>query len=310
MTDSARKSKKPFAHVSHISMTLGDRVFLYVNLFFLFVLFLIFAYPLLYIISASFSGGAMLGGGLSLIPKEASLEGYKAAFEYKLIWTGYGNSLLYTVLGTLEAMIVQTLCAYVLSRKDFLGGKPLLALCIFSMYFEGGIVPCYLWIKQLGMLDTIWAVTLPFTISMYNMIVMRTYFSTQIPKDLHEAAQIDGCGDWRYLLTIVLPLSGPILAVITLYSAVYFWNAYFYPLIYMQTRTKLPLQNVLREILILNTSSQYEAGMDATTAALMSKRGELMKYSLIIVSSLPVLIMYPFVQKYFVKGVMIGAVKG
>lgn len=296
---------------NHIRMTRGDRVFLSVNTVFLMVIFVVILYPLLYVVSASFSGGLMMGdSGLSLIPKEFTLEGYKAIFEYKLIWSGYLNSVVYTVVGTIEAMIVQTLCAYALSRKNFLGGKPVMALCIFSMYFEGGLIPCYLWVKQLGMLDTIWAVTIPFTISMYNMIVMRTYFRTQIPDEMLEASQIDGCGNWRFLLTIVLPLSGPILAVITLYSAVYFWNSYFYPLIYMQTRSKLPLPNILREILIMNVNATIESGMDAATAALMSKRADVMKFSLIIVASVPVMLMYPFVQKYFVKGVMIGAVKG
>ena len=295
----------------HIRMSRGDRVFLAINFVLLCLIFIIILYPLLYVVSASFSGGLMQGkSGLSLIPKEVTLEGYRAIFEHKYVWSGYFNSIVYTVLGTIMAMIVQTLCAYPLSRKGFLGAKPVIALCIFTMYFEGGIIPCYLWIKQLGMLDTIWAVTVPFTISMYNMIVMRTYFSTQIPDEMREAAQIDGCGDWRFLLQIVLPLSGPILAVITLYSAVYFWNSYFYPLIYLQSRDMLPLPNILREILIMNVNATIESGMDAATAALMSKRADVMKFSLIIVASVPVLIMYPFVQKYFVKGVMIGAVKG
>ena len=305
--------KKKFKPVSdgQSFLSAGDRVFLIVNNVLLTLIFIVILYPILYIISSSFSGGMMLGRtGLSLIPKEWTLEGYRAIFEYRWIWSGYANSLLYTTVGTAIAMVVQTLCAYPLSRKNFLGGKPVMALCIFSMYFEGGLVPCYLWVKELGMLDTIWAVTLPFAISMYNMIVMRTYFRNTIPDELLEASQIDGCGSWRFLLTIVIPLSGPILAVITLYSAVYFWNSYFYPLIYLQTRSKLPLPNVLREILIMNVSASLESGIDAQTAALLSKRADVMKYSLIIVASVPVMILYPFIQKYFVKGVMIGAVKG
>ena len=308
-TVKAREASSPVSN--QIRVTAGDRVFLFFNTLLLGLVFLIILYPLLYVVSASFSGGMMMGSsGLSLIPREFTLEGYKAIFEYKLIWTGYANSILYTALGTAQAMVVQTLCAYALSRKNFIGGKVVMALCIFSMYFDGGLIPGYLWIKQLNMLDTIWAVTLPFTISMYNMIVMRTYFKTQIPDEMLEAAQIDGCGAWRFLLTIVLPLSGPILAVIALYSAVFFWNSYFYPLIYLQTRGMLPLPNILREILIMNVSATIESGMDAATAALLAKRAEVMKFSLIIVASVPVMVMYPFAQKYFVKGVMIGAVKG
>ncbi len=310
-TDQGTGGSRQPARRNRIHMSSGDRVFMSANFVFTCLVFVVILYPLLYVVSASFSGGLMLGkSGLSLIPKEFTLEGYRAIFEYKMVWSGYVNSIVYTVLGTAEAMVVQTLCAYALSRDDFIGGKPVMALCIFAMYFEGGLIPCYLWIKQLGMLDTLWAVTLPFTISMYNMIVMRTYFRTQIPEELLEAAQIDGYGYWRFLLKIVLPLSGPILSVITLYSAVFFWNSYFYPLIYLQTRSKLPLPNVLREVLIMNMSATIESGMDAATAALLSKRADVMKYSLIIVSSVPVLALYPFVQKYFVKGVMIGAVKG
>ena len=297
-------------HAHKITLSTGDRVFMTVNALLLGFVFIIILYPLLYVVSASFSGGLMMGSGLSLIPAQWTSEGYKAVFEYKYVWSGYLNSILYTFVGTAEAMVVQTLCAYALSRKNFLLGIPVMALCIFSMYFDGGLIPGYLLIKNLGMRDTIWAVTLPFTISMYNMIVMRTYFRTQIPEELHEAAQIDGCGSWRFLMTVAIPLAGPILAVITLYSAVYFWNSYFYPLVYLTTRAKLPLPNVLREILILNMSASIESGMDAATAALLSKRADVMKYSLIIVSSVPVLALYPFAQKYFVKGVMIGAVKG
>jgi putative aldouronate transport system permease protein len=306
MKESGITKKRP-----HFLMSAGDRVFMIVNFIFLCFIFLIIAYPILYIISASFSGGLMQGeSGLSLIPREATLEGYRAIFEYKWILTGYINSIIYTFVGTVLAMVVQTLCAYTLSRKDFLGRKVLLVLCIFCMYFEGGIIPLYLWISKLGLTDSIWAVTLPFTLSIYNVIVLRTYFSTQIPDEIREASQIDGCGDWRLLMTIVIPLSGPVLAVITLYSAVYFWNSYFYPLIFLQTRAKLPLPNILREILIINTMTTMESGMDAQTAAILSKRADIMKFSLIIVASVPPMIFYPIIQKYFVKGVMIGAVKG
>ncbi|NLV59342.1 MAG: carbohydrate ABC transporter permease [Clostridiales bacterium] len=310
MTENPAAAQKA-RHLHGIRLSTGDRVFMVVNFALLCLIFITILYPLLYVVSASFSGGLMTGStGLSLIPAQWTLEGYKAVLEYRYVWSGYLNSILYTVIGTAEAMVVQTLCAYALSRKNFLLGVPVMALCVFSMYFDGGLIPGYLLIKNLGMLDTIWSVTLPFTISMYNMIVMRTYFRTQIPDELLEASQIDGCGNWRFLMTVVLPLSGPILAVITLYSAVYFWNSYFYPLVYLSSRSMMPLPNVLREILILNVSASIESGMDASTAAQLAKRADVMKYSLIIFASVPVLMLYPFVQKYFVKGVMIGAVKG
>jgi len=185
-------------------------------------------------------------------------------------------------------------------------------LCVFTMYFSGGLIPTYLTIRGYGILDTIWALILPVSLSVYNMIVMRTYFRTSIPDEMHEAASIDGCGEWRFLTQIVLPLSGPIIAVIGLYYAVDLWNGYFNAMVYLQDKAKLPLANVLRELLIQNQSLGMESNvqMDSTTLALLEMRSQVMRYSLIIVSSLPVMMLYPFVQKYFVKGVMIGAVKG
>jgi multiple sugar transport system permease protein/putative aldouronate transport system permease protein len=213
-------------------------------------------------------------------------------------------------VGTAIAMLVTICCAYPLSRHDFAGRKPIMTLCIFTMYFSGGLIPTYLWIRDLGLYDTIWALVLPGSLSVYNMIIMRTYFQSQIPEDLYKAALIDGCGDLRFLISIALPLSGPILAVIALYYAVAQWNAYFNAMVYIQTRTKLPLPNVLREILVLNMISGIDVNLDEELATKMEQRAELMKYSLIVVASLPVMVLYPLVQKYFVKGVMIGAIKG
>lgn len=187
---------------------------------------------------------------------------------------------------------------------------PFLALCVFTMYFSGGMIPTFLWMKDLGMIDSIWSLVLPGSLSVYNMIVMRTYFKNSIPGELREAAQLDGCNDYRFIWSIVLPLSGPILAVIGLYYAVGLWNGYFNALLYIRTREKLPLTMFLREILVLNQSSALDAGMDMEQMARAEDRAQLMKYSLIILGSLPVMVLYPFVQKYFVKGVMVGAVKG
>ena len=290
----------------------SDYVFLTVNCVLLTLFFLIVAYPLLYVISCSFSGGHMAGGSLSLIPAQATLEGYKAVWEHQPVWRGYANSLLYTALGTSIALVVTTLCAYPLSRSSFKNGKIMMFLCVFTMYFSGGLIPTYLTVRNYGMLDSMWALILPVSLSIYNMIVMRTYFKTSIPEEMHEAASIDGCGEWRFLLQVVLPLSGPIMAVIGLYYAVDQWNSFYNALVYIQTKDKLPLANVLRELLVQSQSMSMESNVqvDSTTQALMERRSEIMRYSLIIVSSLPVMLIYPFVQKYFVKGVMIGAVKG
>lgn len=293
---------------SAIRHTAGDYAFLAVDWLILILFFLILAYPLLYVIASSFS--AMQITTLSLIPKKFSLEGYRAVIEYKYIWIGYANSLLYMTLGTAIALVVTICCAYPLSRPDFKAGKLLMGLCLFTMYFSGGIIPTFLWIRDLGMLDTLWAIVLPTSLSVYNMIVMRTYFATSIPGDLREAAQLDGCGDFRFLYSIVLPLSGPILAVIALYYAVALWNGYFNAMLYLRTKTKLPLTMFLRDILVLNQMTGLDAGLDMEQMARAEERAQIMKYSLIIVGSLPMMLIYPFVQKYFVKGVMIGAVKG
>lgn len=290
-------------------MSGGDRAFHLIINALAAVFLLLFAYPLLWVLVSSVSGGVMMSG-LSLIPKQVSWEGYKAVIEHDMVLTGYLNSILYTLSGTAVAMIVTILCAYPLSRSDFKRRKYFMGLCLFTMYFEGGLIPTYLLIRSLGMLDTIWALILPTSLSVYNMIVMRTYFSSQIPDEMREAAQIDGCGDWRFLLQIVLPLSGSIIAVIVLYYAVALWNGYFYPMIYISTRTKLPLANVLRELLILSLTPELERSLSSEALAMMENRAEVMKYALIVVSTLPMMLLYPFIQKYFVKGVMIGAVKG
>lgn len=311
MTTIDRKTGK--AKKSHaIRLMKSDYVFLTFTVVLLTFFFVIVLYPLLYIISASFSGGVMTGGGLSLIPARVTLEGYKAVFEQKTVWSGYGNSLLYTLTGTAVALLVTILCAYPLSRKGFKTGKFVMGLCVFTMYFSGGMIPTYITIRNYGLIDSIWALILPGSLSVYNMIVMRTYFNSSIPEEMHEASQIDGCGAWRFLAQIVLPLSGPILAVIGLYYAVDLWNSYYGALLYIQDKAKLPLANILRELLVQSQSLSMESNvsLDSTTQALLEKRAEVMRYSLILVSSLPVMMLYPFVQKYFVKGVMIGAVKG
>lgn len=275
------------------------------------VFLVILVYPLAFIIMSSISGGTAYMN-LWLIPSKFSLEGYQAVFEHNDIWVGYRNSIFYTAMFTFLALLVTICCAYPLSRRDFVAGKYIMLLCVFTMYFGGGLIPTYLWIRQLKMIDSIWALLLPGSLSVYNMIVMRTYFSSQIPDELREASMLDGCSDIRFLLQIVIPLSGSILAVIALYYAVGMWNDYFNAMVYITTRKKLPLPNFLREILMVNVQhSLTNTNLnDLANIEKMEQRAELMKYSLIVVSSLPVMVIYPFVQKHFVKGVMIGAIKG
>ncbi|NLJ64354.1 MAG: carbohydrate ABC transporter permease [Christensenellaceae bacterium] len=296
-----------------IRYTRGDKIFLTIDWILLVIFFVIILYPLLFIFVSSISAGTSYMR-LSLVPKKFSLEGYKAVFEHAAVWIGYRNSLIYTVSYTLISMFITICCAYPLSRKDFGTRKILMALCLFTMYFNGGLIPTYIWMRQLKLINTVWALLLPNSLSIYNMIVMRTYFSTQIPEELHEASMLDGCSDMRYLVNVIIPLSGPILAVIALYYAVGMWNDYFNAMIYISDRSLLPLQNILREILMVNvqhnTSTSPLTQQQIEDIAKMEQRAELMKYSLIVVSSVPVMILYPFVQKYFVKGVMIGAVKG
>lgn len=273
------------------------------------VIILIVLYPLLFVVSASFSDPArVLGGEVWLLPKGLTLEAYTNILHNDKIWTGYRNSIVYAVVGTLINIVMTLLAAYPLSRPDLPGRKGLMMIVTLTMFFSGGLIPSYLLVKSLGMVDTMWALIIPGAISTYNLIVMRTYFQSSIPWELQEAAHIDGCSNWRLLISIILPLSKPIIAVMVLFYAVGHWNAFFNALIYIRTEDLYPLQLVLREILMISQS----AGVDGGNVGMEEKilLSESIKYAVIIVSSLPVLIMYPFVQRHFVKGVMIGSIKG
>jgi multiple sugar transport system permease protein/putative aldouronate transport system permease protein len=288
----------------------GDRIFNIINYTILSFFFIIVLYPLVYIISASFSStDAVISGKVWLWPVDPGLKGYEAVFENKAIWTGFANSLFYTVLGTVINVILTIIAAYPLSRKDFIGRNAIMFIFVFTIMFSGGLIPSYLLVKDLGLLDSRWAMILPSAISVFNVIIARTYFQTNIPNEMLEAAQVDGCSDFNFLRQIVLPLSGPIVAVISLFYAVSHWNSYFSALLYLKDRDLYPLQLVLRSILIQN---QIDPSMVMNEEDLVARQGlaDLLKYSLIVVASVPVLIIYPFVQRHFVKGVMIGSVKG
>lgn len=292
---------------NRIGHSLSDKVFLAVVWFLLMIIFILFAYPILYVLIASFSTRV----NLALVPESFSMLGYQAVFNYKAIWTGYVNSLFYAVLGTAISLALTIACAYPLSRRDMPGSNLIMGLFVFTMYFSGGLIPTYLVVRDLKLLNTIWAVILPGSLSVYNMIVMRTYFQNQIPDELLEASQLDGCTNMNFLIRICLPLSMPIIAVIGLYYAVAYWNSYFSAMIYLQSRHLYPLQIFLREILILNTMDLTEQmSMDPEIVAQLEARANVMKYALIVVASVPVMAIYPLVQRHFVKGVMIGAVKG
>ncbi|NOU80802.1 ABC transporter permease subunit [Paenibacillus sp. LMG 31459] len=273
------------------------------------VIIILVLYPLLFVVSASFSDPArVLNGEVWLLPKGVTLEAYSNILHNDKIWTGYRNTLIYTVVGTSVNIMMTLLAAYPLSRPDLPGRKLLMLIVTLTMFFSGGLIPSYLLVKNLGMVDTMWALIIPGAISTYNLIVMRTYFESSIPWELQEAAHIDGCSNWRLLITIILPLSKPIIAVMVLFYAVGHWNSFFNALIYIRSEDRYPLQLVLREILMISQAASVDGGNVGLEDKILLS--ESIKYAVIIVSSLPVLLMYPFVQKHFVKGVMIGSIKG
>ena len=293
--------------------TRGDKVFSIVNTTIVTIFFIIVLYPLIYVISASFSDAlAVIQNKVFLWPVGFNLRGYEAVFEDERIMTGYFNSGFYMVFGTMLNVVMTILAAYPLSRKDFIDRNIFMGLFVFTMLFNGGLIPTYLLIRDLNMVDSRAVMIIPKAIGVWNVIITRTYFQSTIPDELLEAAQMDGCTDFRFLHKVVLPLSGPILAVITLFYAVAHWNSFFDALIYLKSADKFPLQIILRDILVENqaASQMTESVDDLEDMIARQQLMELLKYSLIIVASLPLLVLYPFIQRYFVKGVMIGSLKG
>ena len=266
-------------------------------------------YPLYFVVIASFSDpSAVASGQVWLVPKGLTLDGYKELFRHNEIWTGYANTILYTIAGTFIGVAVNIFAAYALSKKDLVGRKVLMWLFVFTMFFNGGLVPTFITIKDFGLYNTFWVMVLPFSVSVYNIIVARTFFENTIPAELNDAAKIDGCGNIYYFFKIVLPLSKAILSVIALWTAVGMWNSYFNALVYLKDSWRYPLQLALRNILITNNLQMSFGSGEAMQIAL--RLSNLMRYSVIIVSTLPIMCVYPFAQKYFNQGIMIGAVKG
>lgn len=290
-------------------------IVIYVLLLFLAVIML---YPLLFVLSASFSDPkAVAGGEMLLLPVRPSLEGYRYLLQYKEIWVGYLNTVFYMFLGTLLNLAATLPCAYAMSRKDLKGQKYLMVFFMITMYFSGGMIPGYLNIKSLGLLDTRSIILINGLVSTFNLIVARTYFLTAIPWEIQEAAVIDGCNDFQIFSKIVFPLSKAITVVMTLYYGVGRWNSYFTEMIYLKDRGKFPLQLFLREILTKSTFAKTAMadGMSFSAEQMMAlikqaDTANMIKYGVIVISALPMLIIYPFLQKYFEQGVMIGSVKG
>lgn len=272
------------------------------------IVLIVTLYPLYFIVIASFSDPYAVGSGqVWLIPKGFTLDGYKELLNQSRIWVGYGNTILYTIVGTAIGLAVNLSAAYALSRKDLFGRKTLTMFFIFTMFFNGGLIPTFLTIRDFGLYDTFLVMVLPFAVGVFDIIVARTFFQNSIPSDLWEAAQMDGCGNLRYYFQIVLPLSKAIISVLALWIAVGHWNSYFNALIYIKNQDLYPLQLVLRNILITN---QMQSDMGTGEAAQIALRlANMLRYSVIIVATVPIMCVYPFVQKYFNQGVMIGAVK-
>ncbi|TYP79234.1 carbohydrate ABC transporter permease [Paenibacillus methanolicus] len=295
--------------------TKRDKLFLFCNTLYVLIAFLIVFYPVVYMVSASISNPKLVASGeMWLWPRDITFDGYKRVFANSNIWVGYTNTLIYTIVGTAINLLVTLPAAYALSRKDFVGRHFFTGMFMVTMFFGGGLVPTYLLVKQLGMIDTMWAIVIPSAASIWNIIVSRTFFQSSIPRELQEAALIDGASNIKLFVRIILPLSMPIIAVMALFYGVGNWNSYFSALIYLNDAAKYPLQLVLRQILVLQEMGAQGGGaIDASTAAAMNTKAEiaaLVRYAVIIVATLPIILIYPFLQRYFVQGVMIGSIKG
>ncbi|MGI6695398.1 MAG: carbohydrate ABC transporter permease [Christensenellales bacterium] len=296
-------------YFKHYSLT--DRLFIITTYALLSIIALLVLYPLIYVLSSSFSSPeAVMSGKVRVLPVDFSLEGYRAVLKYEQVWTGYLNSIIYTVSATILGVVMTIMLAFPLSRKNILiGTKVINGYILFTMLFSGGLIPNYFLVRNLGMLNTRFALIIPGALSAYYIIIARTFFTSTIPDEIYEAAIIDGCSDARFMVSIVIPLSMAIIAVLTLFYAVIHWNAYMPALLYLRNKELFPLQIVLRNILLLSQKTMER--VDNIRGEMAAQGMEaLLKYSLIVVGSAPMLIAYPFVQKHFVKGVMIGSLKG
>ncbi|MCT1904287.1 carbohydrate ABC transporter permease [Oceanobacillus sojae] len=290
--------------------TLSDKGFDLINTIFLLIILVLIVYPLIFVLSASISDPqAVSSGKMWLWPVDITFKGYERVFANDAIWLGYRNTIIYTIVGTAIHLFVLLPCAYALSRKELMAKKLILWFVLFTMLFNGGLIPTYLVVKSMGMLDTMWAIIIPNMVGAWSILVARAFFQQSIPDQLVEASKIDGASDFYIFIRMVLPLSLPIIAVMALFHAVNLWNQYFNALIYLSDRDKYPLQLILREILVVNQMQLNDPGGSAESLVDQVKTAGLIKYAVIIVSSLPLLLVYPFVQRFFVQGVLIGSIK-
>ena len=298
-----------------MKQSLGEKIFSVAVYAFIIILLIVTLYPLIYVISASFSNpDAVASGKMLLWPIGFNTDGYKTVFKNSYIWIGYRNTIFYTFVGTLFQLCATLPCAYALSRRDLKGRGFFLALFMFTMYFGGGLIPGYLNIKSFGMLDTPWVILLIDLVSVYNLIVARTFFANTIPWELTEASYLDGASNFQLFTKVILPLSAPITVVLALYYGVAHWNTYFNAMIYLRDKNLMPLQVFLKQILTqASISADLMLDMTPEERRVLEQQAEVasrMKYCVIVVSTIPMMIIYPFLQKYFEKGIMIGSVKG
>lgn len=307
-----RTAKQPeSSHRTAIEETRTDKVFLAGVRIMLGVALIVVAVPLIYIVANSFSSASAVSAGRVLLwPVEPSLKAYQTAFADPAIMRGYLNSFIYAIGGTLISVALTIAIAYPLSRRTFFGRNVIMSLLVFTMLFSGGLIPTYLVVQDLGMLNTRWAMVIPSAIGVWQVIIARTFFRSTIPDELYEAATIDGASDLRFIWSIVLPLSKPVIAVIALMYAIAQWNSYFDALIYLKDPGLYPLQIILRNVLILNQATSGSTTQNLAQQLDQQQLANVLKYALIVISSLPVLVIYPFVARHFTKGVMVGAVKG
>ena len=290
-------------------MSKGYRIFTIINAVIMILVCIVVLYPLYYVLLASVTDPVVVNSGkLLLYPEAWYTEGYVTTLEYGPLWTAYKNTIVYTVVGTVVSLICTIPAGYALSRMDLVGRKPIMFLFTFTMFFSGGMIPLYLTIQQLHIYNTIWAMVLPVAVSAYNLIVCRSFFDTSVPIELLEAAKIDGCSDFGFFFKIAIPLSKTIIAVMTLFYATAMWNQFFNALMYLQDYDKMPLQVVLRDLVLMNQANQM--GSSGAEMVTRQKLAEQLKYCIVVVAAFPLLCIYPFLQKYFAKGVTIGAVKG
>ena len=295
---------------SHMRLGQGDRLFHFINTVLMVLICGVIMYPLYYIIIASISDpSGIAGGDLMLYPPKLYFEGYQTAFAYEPLLEGYRNSLIYTILGTAVNLALTIPGAYALSRADMSGRRQIMFLFTFTMFFSGGMIPTYMLLRNLNMTNRIWAMIIPGGVSVYNLIVVRAFFQSNLSTELLEASRIDGSSDFGFFFRIALPLSTTIIAVMVVFYAVGHWNSYFNAIMYLNDRSKMPLQAVLRDLLILNTITT-DMRVNPAEALEKMKRADQLKYCVIILASIPVMVLYPFVQRFFTQGVMIGSIKG